>query len=160
MPVQQVNLAALSGTGQPIALRSDQETADLSFALRASIEVGGIAVSSAAPVPVAATPLASVFSVALESSHVLKAAPGTLYGFQANATQTGWFLLFDAAGVPADGVVIPRKAWQFNSAVPGTLDIHCNPPLAFTSGITLVFSTTGPFTKTAAASAQFSGEIA
>lgn len=48
----QIALAALDGGGKPIVLRADLNP-DGTIALRASLEVGGVAVSPAAPLPVA-----------------------------------------------------------------------------------------------------------
>ena len=47
----QVNLGALNGAGAPITLRSDQNP-DGSFAMRASLEIEGAAVSATNPLPV------------------------------------------------------------------------------------------------------------
>jgi hypothetical protein len=110
------------------------------------------------PVQVSVTALASVTSSVLERARVLKASPGNLYGFQANASQSGWVMLFDLTSEPADGAVAPRKVWQINTSQTATLEVRFQPPLAMSAGATLVFSTTGPVTKTAAASAYFSGE--
>lgn len=106
------------------------------------------------------TPVAPIASPSLEASRVLKGSAGTLYALQVNATQTGYAMLFDATAAPADGAVAPLKVWFVNNATQETIDKTFSPPLAMQNGITVVFSTDGPFTKTEAASAHFSAEIA
>jgi nucleoside phosphorylase len=107
----------------------------------------------------AAAAITPVVSSILESNHIMKGSAGTLYSFQANSTSVGGYvMLFNATSAPADGAVTPIKVWQIGAQT--TLGIGCNPPLAFSIGIVLVFSTTGPFTKTASATAYFSGEVA
>lgn len=154
-------LVVRDGSTPPIA-RNVGGTADGTgtFYPEHSLRADGNAVGASFPLPVAAAPLASVVSTVLESAHVLKGSPGTLYSFQANVTQSGWVMLFDLAGVPAEGAVTPRKIWQVTISQTATLTVSFQPPLAMSVGATLVFSTTGPLTKTAAASAYFSGEVA
>lgn len=101
----------------------------------------------------------TVNSSALESSHVLKSSAGKLFSFEVCATSVaGWVLLFDATSAPADGSVTPKKAWQV--AAGATLGVESRLGISCSTGIVLVFSTTGPFTKAASATAFFSGEIA
>jgi hypothetical protein len=102
-------------------------------------------------------PIAPVCSSALASSLVLNAAACSLFGFQVNTTTAaGWVMLFDATSAPVDGAVTPKKWWQIGPN--STLGIDSLPPLSMLTGAVLVFSTTGPFTKTASATAAFSGE--
>lgn len=122
--------------------------------------VGGAVVGPANPMPVSKPAVGSVFSTTYEGSHVIKAAPGTLYGIQMNAQQSGWLLLFDATTVPVDGAVVPRKAYQYSDAVSNTLLIHFDPPLAMQVGVVVVFSSSGPFAKAQIEAAQFSCEVA
>lgn len=104
------------------------------------------------------TAVASVVSTALGSSLVLSAAACSLFGFQVNTTSVGgWVLLFDATAAPADGAVTPRKFWQVPPNT--TVEYTFTPQLQMVTGAVLVFSTTGPFTKTASATAAFSGEV-
>lgn len=154
----QIAVSGQDGAGNPVTIRADQNV-DNSIAFRHSLEVGGAAVSTANAVPVSGVPMASVVSSGLEPSHILKVGAGTLYGFQASFTVSGWIMLFDATTAPVDGAVVPRKVWQVSAAQSQTLDKAFNPPLAMAAGAVLVFSTTGPLTKTASASAYFSGEI-
>jgi hypothetical protein len=142
-------------------LRADQNT-DGSLAFRSSLEIGGNAVSASNAVPVTpvAQAMASVVSTVLESGRVLKGSAGTLFALQARATIGGWIMLFDSASIPADGAVQPRKLWQLSGNDDQRVDISFSPPLAFSNGISVAFSTTGPLTKTAAADAWFSAKVA
>jgi hypothetical protein len=118
---------------------------------------GAVAISGT--VPTSRAPIAPVVSTALESGHVLKASAGSLFSLQFSTTSTiGWMLLFDSATVPADGAVTPKKAWAVDQSSSSTY--QWDTPLSFANGISIAFSTTGPFTKTASATAFFSGEVA
>lgn len=125
---------------------------------------------SGSPQPVTVSPssaatdgIAPVKSTAAESSHVLKASPGNLYSLTTSVGATsGWVLVFDATSAPADGAVTP--AWWFPIISDGTRGAISaswlsGPPLNFATGITAVFSTTGPFTKTASSTAAFTAEV-
>ena len=127
--------------------------------------IDGLTTASAAnPFPVAAVPatstaIAPVVSTALEASHVLKASAGTFYGGDAYAASVpGYVMLFDSATVPADGAVTPLKSWPI--AASAGIAVGYNPPIACANGIVVVFSTTGPFTKTVSATAFFSMTVA
>jgi hypothetical protein len=157
----QVNVSGRDGGSNPITLRAEQAS-DFSLAMHHVVEVAGAPAAAGNELSVKLTPVATVGSAALENFHVLKAAAGTLYAVNCNATQTGYVMLFDAAGVPGDGAVTPRKVWFYSAATQQTIDKAFNPPLAMAAGAVLVFSTTGPFTKTTPGSgaAQLSGEMA
>lgn len=102
--------------------------------------------------------LVLVSSAALEASHILKPTTGNLYLLTALIGATGGFLmLFDATTVPADGAVTPAYTVPIPSAGgTGFVAIDwANAPAHFVNGIVAVFSTTGPFTKTASATAAF-----
>jgi hypothetical protein len=98
-------------------------------------------------------------STAAEASHVFKAGPGWLPEFQVNSGAVSvWVMLFNAVAAPGDGAVTPVKWYQLPAA--STLGVSFTPvALQFTTGITAVCSTTGPFTKTATATCTFSGEV-
>jgi hypothetical protein len=115
-----------------------------------------IVTSGPSPAPtVAITP---VVSSAAESSKIFKASAGNLYAYQVTTgALAGYVMIFNATSAPADGAVTPIKC----VAVPAgaTVGVSNNPPEAFSTGITAVFSTTGCFTKTASATAMFSGDV-
>ena len=154
----QIALSGKDGGGNPITIRADQNP-DNSVALHVVPEVLGSAVAPANPLPVALSPVPSVVSQAIEASRVLKSAPGTLFAFEAYFSTSGFIMLFDAASVPPDGAVVPRKVWSVQASQSSTFDKSFNPPLAMANGAVLVFSITGPFTKTQSDVAQFSAEI-
>ncbi len=114
-----------------------------------------LAVTSAPSTTGGITP---VVSTAAESSHVFKASAGNLYGYQVTAgAAAGYVMIFNATSAPVDGAVTPIKC----VVVPAnaTVGVTADPPEAFSTGITAVFSTTGCFTKTASATAMFSGDV-
>ena len=109
------------------------------------------------PLPVSPPALASVATSVAASSLVLKGSAGNLFSLMATATVSGWLLLFDATSAPADGTVTPK--WAYPILAGGALNMAWLNPLVFATGVTVVFSTTGPFTKTASATAFISGQV-
>jgi hypothetical protein len=125
-----------------------------------------IGVSGGTPVPVVESASASsgippTASSALESSHVLKASAGNLSSLSVTiGTTSGYLMVFDAASAPADGAVTPKYAWPVTSnGTNSALGISWTVPAQFLTGVTVVFSSTGPLTKTASATAFFSGQV-
>jgi hypothetical protein len=99
-----------------------------------------------------------VVSAAAEASKVFKASAGNLYAYQVTTgAAAGFVMIFDATSAPADGAVTPVKCVAV--AANSTVGVSMEPPEAFSTGITAVFSTTGCFTKTASATAMFSGDV-
>lgn len=97
-------------------------------------------------------------STAVEASRQIKAGPGNLYWLTCVVgASSGWLLLFDALSVPVDGTVTPRYAVPVSSdGTNGYVSLGLQPlPMKFSTGILAVFSTTGPFSKTASATAAF-----
>lgn len=147
---------------QAVRLIGGTVDGDSIFYTTQNIRVGGNNVSAASPLPVTITPAGTVISVTStspESSRVLKASPAKVLSLNLNATGSGWFMLLDATVTPADGAVTPKKAWQFQTSNPRTIDLRFDPPLVMSVGAVIVFSSTGPFTKTASAVAAFSAEV-
>lgn len=102
--------------------------------------------------------VAPVVTAAAAASKILKAAAGTLFGINAvSGGSAGYVMLFDSATVPADGTVTPVKVYVL--AANSSLDIRFVNPLKLATGGVLVFSTTGPFSKTASATAFLSGDM-
>lgn len=88
---------------------------------------------------------------------ILKASAGNLYGYNiVTGASAGYLMIFDSATVPADGTVTPKKVIAI--AANTSVERGFNLPIVFSTGITLVFSTTGPFTKTISNTAFISGE--
>jgi hypothetical protein len=146
----QVNAALPAGTNIIGKTGIDQTT---------DVTTNGVEI---APTAAAAAGITPVFSAAAESGHVLKASAGNLYNAYATSTVAGYLLIFNATSAPADGAVTPQDC------VPGALtqtgiyaaSINYNPGPAepFTTGVTLVWSSTGCFTKTASATAFLHGQ--
>ena len=103
-------------------------------------------------------PVAPTASAAAASSLILKASAGDLFGFSATSgASAGFVMVFDAASAPADGAVTPKYCYALPAGQ--TVGASYSPPASFSTGITLVFSTTGCFSKTASATTMFSGQV-
>lgn len=114
--------------------------------------------SGAAPSASSAVAVTPVVSTAAEANHVLKAGAGNLYGLSVTTGATaGYILLFNATSAPADGAVAPLFCYSIPAST--SAGIAYNVPAAFSTGITASFSSTGCFTKTASATAFFSGSV-
>lgn len=97
-------------------------------------------------------PRTMVATAAVASNQVAKAAPGVLYGLNvAVGASAGYVMLFDAVAFPANGAVTPKKVFQV--AANSFVDLKWERGLKFTTGIVVGFSTTGPYTLTASATA-------
>jgi hypothetical protein len=113
---------------------------------------------------------------AVESSHIFCTKPCQVYGGQMNNTNASlrWVMLFDATTVPGDGAVTgctlaatARPCVIKWYQVPATTTIgvadffslNGSSRLPVSSGLVAVCSSTGPFTKTAAADCAFSFEV-
>lgn len=104
------------------------------------------------------TPLTPYISAALEACHVMKAsaATGISFGVTTGAT-AGYLMVFNSTTAPADGAVTPAVLSiqvPANATVSRSYTIN---PLLLTTGFTVCFSSTGPFTKTASATAMLEG---
>jgi len=75
----------------------------------------------------------------------------------ASSSVAGWFMLFDAIIRPADGAVSPAAAWKVNADQ--TIDFEHMHPIECNTGAIIVFSTTGPYTLTASATAFIVGKV-
>jgi len=103
-------------------------------------------------------PAVPIVSTALENSHVMSAAPGSITSLTVvNGAASGWVLLFDAVALPANGAVTPK--WFFQMGANSSMATSFNPPWQFATGIVAGFSTTGPFVLTASATAAFAGTV-
>lgn len=118
----------------------------------------GIGVLATADVPVSSANagIVPVQTGSLGSAATIKSGAGNLYSINCVSTSaSGYLMLFDATSPPADGAVTPKRVFLMaaNSSIEYSWDI----PIAFVTGMTAVFSSTGPFTKTASATAFISG---
>lgn len=111
------------------------------------------------PTALATAGITSVVSASAESNHVLKGSAGNLYGFQVTSgASAGYVMIFNATAAPGDGAVTPIKCYVLPANSTMGASWSQGPPLVFSTGITVVFSTTGCFSKTASATAFISGE--
>lgn len=120
----------------------------------------GLGVTAAGLVPCGASQgaIASTATSVAASNIVLKASAGNLFSLCANAgASAGYLMVFDATSAPVDGAVTP--IWSAPIAANGMFFTDFAYPIRCATGITLVFSTTGPFTKTASATAFLSGQF-
>ena len=147
------NLATLAG-----AVSAAKVQTTVATALPAGTNaLGGI---YAAPTASSSFGIAPGSSSALESSHVLKASAGNLYSlYVATTTASGWLMTFNATSIPADGAVTPVEAIQIPTNSAAAISFDGAPPDYYSTGIVAVFSTTGPFTKTASATAFFKWRV-
>lgn len=113
--------------------------------------------SAMLPSTAAASAIAPSATTVAASSKVLKGSAGNLYGFNGvSGASAGYFLLYDLMAAPANGTVTPAKVYAVGANT--SLDVSYTPPLRMATGITVAFSTTGPFTQTLSATAFISGE--
>lgn len=115
--------------------------------------------AAATDIPGGLTP---VKSAAAEGSNVLCTPTSDGCKLRAltvtNGATAGYVLVFNATSAPADGAVTPVYCWAM-PATNSTIGVDFTTPARFTTGITVVYSTTGCFTKTASATAFFSAEV-
>jgi hypothetical protein len=103
--------------------------------------------------------LTPTVTTGVASSLVLKASAGTLYGAYVTTVATGgYFMVFNATTAPADGAVTPQQVIVAPANSTVAISFNGSPNETYTTGITLVFSSTGPFTKTASATAFMWGQ--
>jgi len=89
--------------------------------------------------------LTNAATTALAASLVVKASAGTLFGAQGYSTTAGFLLIHNTTSLPADGQV-PVVSFPIEANKPYSIDFGVY-GRAFSTGITVVFSSTGP-TKT------------
>ena len=102
--------------------------------------------------------LASICTSVASSNITFKSSPGSLFTLAcAPTTVSGYIMLFDASSVPSDGTVTPK--WVQPVFANGGASWSWWNPISFSTGIVAVFSSTGPFVKTASATAFISGQV-
>jgi hypothetical protein len=165
----QINGVALStgtgaqGTGaQRVTVATDSATVAGSASLPAGANIvgklgidqttpgttNGVTIAPSASAAVGQTP---VVSAAGESSHVLKASAGNLYGVYAtNLTATAGFLvLINATTAPADGAITPLACVPLTANGVASINFLPGPPAVYSTGITAVVTSAATcFTKT------------
>lgn len=92
------------------------------------------------------------------SSKVMATNGCQVFGFNGTTGATaGWFLLYNLTAAPVDGTVTPVKAYAVGTN--SSIEVAYSPALKFPTGLTMAFSSTGPFTQTLSATAMFSAEV-
>lgn len=152
----------VSAASLPLPSNAAQETGG-NLATVAGTVNGTAVQTDLLPTSSATFGIAPISSTALETNHVLKGSAGNLYSVCATIGATsGYLMVFDATTLPSNGSVTP-KLWQYIPTLSATANTGClsyngQPPAAFSTGIVVGFSTTGPFTLTAS-NAAFSGSV-
>lgn len=156
--------SGVSDSGNPVKIGARAETTDTTVTtgqisnLKATLN--GALKTAVLPTSDANAAITAVVSTAAESNHVLKASAGNLYGVSVTSGATAGFLMvFNATSAPADGAVTPIQCVVVPANNTVGLTFNSGPPDAYSTGITAVFSSTGCFTKTASATAFFSGRV-
>jgi len=104
------------------------------------------------------SPVTPAPTSAAVSCQVAKASAGTLFAATLYSSVSGWFLIFNATSAPADGAVTPIEFLRYPTA-DVTMGYTASPGLTASTGIVICFSTTGPYTKTASATATISSKV-
>lgn len=90
---------------------------------------------------------------------VARASYGALQAYTAHSSVAGWFMVIDAAGCPANGAVTPIDWYRYATAdVTVNIDYGSLPIYGLT-GLSICFSTTGPYTLTASTTATISAKV-
>lgn len=123
-----------------------------------TIAAGNGVVPATSPEAGAATTASS--GTAAASNQVIKASAGNLYDLTVTIGATsGYVMLFDATSLPSNGAVTPVWCAIITSnGTNGGISAAWPAPKRFGTGITAGFSTTGCFTLTASATANFFGD--
>ena len=138
---------------QRVALATDANTIQISQTTPATT-------NGVTPVPTtnAAAANALTSSGAAQASNVLKASAGNLYSLTITTGATaGYLMVFNATSAPIDGAVTPAYCSQAPANMTSALEWSI--PVRLATGITVVFSTTGCFTKTESATAAFFAQV-
>lgn len=91
-------------------------------------------------------------------NRVLKASAGNLYSLNVvSGALAGYILVHDSTTVPADGVVTPIYCTTL--AANSSLFTSFMPPITATTGLAVVFSTTGCYSQTTSATAFIAGQV-
>lgn len=123
-----------------------------------TVTVTGGVNATVLPSSAAGAGIAPVVSTTTESCHVLKASAGNLYSVSGYVSAAEFIMIFDATSAPTDGAVTPKVFGYAAAAGPFSI-AYGTIPAVFATGITVCASSTGPFTKTAASVAAFSGNV-
>lgn len=142
----------LTGNAAHVWIRSIDATGAVTVGKLADLSLPVPSASASSGTAAAVTPVAA-------GSLVAKASGGTLYGVNVTAgASAGYVLIFNATTAPADGTVTPARCIPL-AANTGIEVNYRSVPLYFATGITVVFSTTGCFSKTVSATAFIAADV-
>lgn len=155
-------VAPVINDGQTAPLQSDvrgnlkvniaaSEAGAINATFSGSLAAGSNTIGGTYAAPTASASFAIIpgSSSVLESSHILKAGPGNLYSLYVVTGSVGGFLMtFNSTTVPADGPVTPVECIPLSPHSLVAINAEGALPDHYSTGIVVVFSTTGPFTKT------------
>lgn len=141
---------------------------DANTASQIHADFGTLNASVSAPVPAGnnfigttVPNITPIVSAALESNHVIKGSAGNFYaGYITTGATPGWLLLSNTTTAPAaSGAAIAPLACVIAPAnATTTLAGTGGAPIVMSTGVTMVFSTSGCLTNTASSTAFFSGQ--
>ena len=152
-----VNLQKVNGTTTSV----NNGTTDAGT-LRVTISSDSTGTVTQSPTPTAASANAIAGTVvsAAGSSLVLKASAGNLYDAYVTTAATAlYFMVFNATSAPVDGAVTPVHCVYVPANTTQSLFVGGGPPESYSTGITVVTSSTGCFTKTASNAAFIHGRV-
>jgi hypothetical protein len=136
----------VSAASLPLPANAAQETGGNLATLAGAITAGVMSVKQTGPVPGVTTAQTG----AAASSLVAKASAGSVVSISGSAVSGSFIMIFNATSAPADGAVTPLKCWgPMAAAGPFAFGWGPGPVLTMSTGITVVSSSTGCFTKTA-----------
>lgn len=118
----------------------------------------GIAAVGNTPTSSQGQAIAPVATAAVASNQVARAAGANLYRWTVTSgASAGYVMIFDATSAPADGAVTPKQCYVLaaNSTLRDNIGDFAE---RYSVGITIVFSTTGCYSKTASATAFISSQ--
>lgn len=119
---------------------------------------GGGSVTTTPSLPLPTAGITPYISPSLESCHVMKASQATAISYGVTTGATSGYLEVFNGGIPADGAVTPAVL-AIQVPANATVTRTYSPPstLQLSTGFTVCFSSTGPYTKTASATAMLEG---
>jgi hypothetical protein len=98
-------------------------------------------------------------SPSAEACRVFAGVSARLFSYQVSTgASAGYIMVFDATAAPADGAVTPALP-SVQIAASSTYNFSPTNPALFANGVTICFSTTGPFSKTASATAMLGAQV-
>jgi hypothetical protein len=148
---------AMDGSGDFVPVVRLENIRDISIG-SVTVAPGTSLIGAVMPAPTSSSDFAITpqSSTALEASHVIKTSPGNLYSLYVVTTSVGGYLMtFNSISVPADGAVTPIECIPVPASSIASISADGSAPDSYSVGIVVVFSTTGPFTKTGSSTAFF-----